>query len=1360
MGPSRIIGTAYFSDKLLPMINDDQDIGSSTLCWKNIYAGEFTISKTSTTAQNYAARLSFINTDSTTTRTQNNAYIAVYNTHVDNTTGAHLVLSTTSSMFICAGTYAPTLYTSVAGSSAVEFKNLYLIADADIYIEGNGGNNIANRKGIKIANDAIIPSKGGAPYNGNIDLGTYEYLWGTLYAHNIALVADDLPYVTFGIPTSEEYSDIEFCPVGYQNRTDCGLLLLGDNGDPNAPSNTWLEIDGEFYSHAIIPVDDNTYNIGASDLRYANIYATSFIGSVPDSVDIGTGDKLIIADYSDNGKLKKTNIQFDGTTVTKALTQKGTWETVNNYTHPTGDGNSHIPATGTTNEGLYLRAGATANSATWSAPTVWKGNCTTAAATVIKDVTCPNFPTGANLAVGTVIFVTFTKTNSGAVANIKLRVNSNADGDAKPIKYLYNGDAPANIPAVGYLRANQTYYFTYDGTNWVVRMHYNTNTDTKPYGVRVYRDTVSETSFNNDYPLLISRSLASAIASTYSNNVYGTINNSDATKIPTYNPYTGEMKVPSISSDVTGSLYGNADTATTLETSREIYVNLTGTRDANNKIKFDGSADKAISVSGILPISHGGLGSDTFTNDYVIVPTGTSQVFVSRGLKVTGDAGADVTLEPAASKTLTLQTTGTASTANMTISSGYMVFINKPTTASIIFTSGGADESHEVGRFNTNGYLVLGKPTTPAPNNATTQLWVYGAGTITNGTAASDTKGSSQLSVCNQSGTSVAIELRRGAFSNGSGKTSWQIINDGGSLIFRNDYTAAGAQQSTYNQPALDFTYNTKIATFYGNVKPNATNTLELGASDLRWAYLYVTNIDASGNATITGNVSAGGTLTVTGASTLNNTLTVTGVATFNGNVAMNSSVSAGALTAGSLVVSGNSSLVNTTTTSTILPSANESYNIGASENKYLAVYAGTFYGGLSGNASTATEFSSGCTVKLTGNVTGTSSSSTKGWEIATTIANSAVTNAMLAGDITKDKLQATVLKVFSRTNIGTSPAYDDPGVNGFFEVRNSSEVTGATGTVPENSFYGMLSLKTDDNTTMMQLAGSNTNGWWIRGKQGGNITLTGVAWQRLVVADGGTYTITASNATDAVNATNAVKADKVRLQTSNTAFTDTTTVALEGISVRWYSQSNTFSGQPAQWGFLVTIAGGDSSQENHQIFIEQSNGGIYHRGTNGSSYNNPPAFRRLWSAGDSVTSAVWNDYAEYRNSKCTQPGRIVMENGDDTLSATTERLQHFAGIISDTWGFAQGETETAKTPLAVAGRVLAYTFRPREIYKPGDCVCAAPGGTVDIMTREEIVAYPDRIVGTVSCVPDYTEWGGGDRDPVKVNGRIWIKVR
>lgn len=161
----------------------------------------------------------------------------------------------------------------------------------------------------------------------------------------------------------------------------------------------------------------------------------------------------------------------------------------------------------------------------------------------------------------------------------------------------------------------------------------------------------------------------------------------------------------------------------------------------------------------------------------------------------------------------------------------------------------------------------------------------------------------------------------------------------------------------------------------------------------------------------------------------------------------------------------------------------------------------------------------------------------------------------------------------------------------------------------------------------------------------------------------------------------------------------------------------------------------------------------------NGSS----DPWRRIWQEGESITGAVWNDYAECREADTIEPGYVLVETGDDSLTKSTERLSPFAGVSSDTWGFSQGETNKAKTPIAVAGRVLVYPWQDRNNYKPGDCVCAAPEGKVDIMTHEEIIQYPDRIVGTVSSVPTYDKWGGGenaDREPVDVNGRIWIKVR
>lgn len=139
------------------------------------------------------------------------------------------------------------------------------------------------------------------------------------------------------------------------------------------------------------------------------------------------------------------------------------------------------------------------------------------------------------------------------------------------------------------------------------------------------------------------------------------------------------------------------------------------------------------------------------------------------------------------------------------------------------------------------------------------------------------------------------------------------------------------------------------------------------------------------------------------------------------------------------------------------------------------------------------------------------------------------------------------------------------------------------------------------------------------------------------------------------------------------------------------------------------------------------------------------------------VYGAVWNDYAEYRSTSIVNPGQCVVETGLGDLVQSTKRLQPGANIVSDTFGFAIGETEKTKTPLAVSGRVLAYPYEDRYSYSAGDPVCSGPNGTISKMTREEVREYPDRIVGTVSEIPEYETWGTGN---VKVDGRIWIKIK
>lgn len=139
------------------------------------------------------------------------------------------------------------------------------------------------------------------------------------------------------------------------------------------------------------------------------------------------------------------------------------------------------------------------------------------------------------------------------------------------------------------------------------------------------------------------------------------------------------------------------------------------------------------------------------------------------------------------------------------------------------------------------------------------------------------------------------------------------------------------------------------------------------------------------------------------------------------------------------------------------------------------------------------------------------------------------------------------------------------------------------------------------------------------------------------------------------------------------------------------------------------------------------------------------------------VYGAVYNDYAEYRQSQAYEPGRCIIEQGNGVLVLATERLQPGGNIISDTFGFSIGSTLTAQTPVAVCGRVLAYPYENILEYSAGDAVCSGPNGTVSKMSREEIKEWPDRIIGYVSEIPTYDFWG---TDNVPVNGRIWIKIK
>lgn len=137
-------------------------------------------------------------------------------------------------------------------------------------------------------------------------------------------------------------------------------------------------------------------------------------------------------------------------------------------------------------------------------------------------------------------------------------------------------------------------------------------------------------------------------------------------------------------------------------------------------------------------------------------------------------------------------------------------------------------------------------------------------------------------------------------------------------------------------------------------------------------------------------------------------------------------------------------------------------------------------------------------------------------------------------------------------------------------------------------------------------------------------------------------------------------------------------------------------------------------------------------------------------SAGNDIAECVTGDVE-------LEAGRIIIFDDNGCTHLTHQRLLPGARVLSDTYATLLGQTAEQAAPVAIAGRVLAYPYQDRSKYHAGMAVCSAPDGTIDIMTREEMVQYPDCIIGIVTEIPNYNSWGPNN---IPVDGRIWIMVR
>lgn len=127
--------------------------------------------------------------------------------------------------------------------------------------------------------------------------------------------------------------------------TQAGAQTKANTAETNAKSYA----DSKF-SQVSYPVTSVNSKTGAISLSSSDVGAAplSHVGSG------GTAHSAVVANGA-NGFMSGADKAKLDTVATNA----------NNYVHPTGDGNSHVPVTGTTNANKVLKAGATANSAAW-----------------------------------------------------------------------------------------------------------------------------------------------------------------------------------------------------------------------------------------------------------------------------------------------------------------------------------------------------------------------------------------------------------------------------------------------------------------------------------------------------------------------------------------------------------------------------------------------------------------------------------------------------------------------------------------------------------------------------------------------------------------------------------------------------------------------------------------------------------------------------------------------------------------------------------------------------------------------------------------------------------------------------------
>lgn len=360
--------------------------------------------------------------------------------------------------------------------------------------------------------------------------------------------------------------------------------------------------------------------------------------------------------------------------------------------------------------------------------------CDTAAATADKVATMPGF----RKRLGATIHIKFTNGNTA----IDPTLNVQNTGASKITEF---STAEPNTNEEIEWEAGSIFTFTYDGTNWVKNSNFNSNITSGDYGIRIYNDTVTENLFNDDYPLLISRTEKTALTAASIDSVFSMLNNSDRSKIPTYNPYTGEMTVPTI----IGNLEGTADVALKLTTSNlgsitePIYLvagvaTVCSTYAGGTLVTLNNVDKGADTASFYAPITGG-------TANHILISTGTTSAPVWSAVATLSSEYSTIA-NAAAWDILTLGNSGKKSTSAAHSEGKIILYAEEANSHVIIGASDNTFSEYEHIFPNVSGaWIVAGGSATgvvAGVANGTTLMYLADTGILTqsNSTVGSNTE--------------------------------------------------------------------------------------------------------------------------------------------------------------------------------------------------------------------------------------------------------------------------------------------------------------------------------------------------------------------------------------------------------------------------------------------------------------------------------------------------------------------------------------------------------------------------------------------------------------------------------------------